>query len=132
MSPVASVSPLWWVARGMSRLLTSLAVALAFAAAGPGLPGPALFEPAATALALDASPSSPAAPTPAAPVGRPDGVRAGDPAVEWTTAATGEPVDTVALTVPVTTAQSRPVAALATPLGRVPAATAGPRAPPAG
>ncbi|MEU7618630.1 hypothetical protein AB0B27_21400 [Micromonospora rifamycinica] len=141
MSPVVPTSPLWWVARGMSRLLTSLAVALAFAAAGPGLPGPALFEPAATALTLDLSPSFSAATAQAAPVGRPDRIRAGDPQVERATAVRADradgvalavPADAVAHTVPADAGQSLPAATLATPTGRVPAAAAGPRAPPAG
>ncbi|KWV30953.1 hypothetical protein [Micromonospora rifamycinica] len=132
MSPVASVSPLWWVVRGMSRLLTSLAVALAFAAAAPGLPGPALFGPAATALSLDASRSVPAATAPAAPGGSSDILRTGDPRVDRATAVTVEPVGTVALAVPVGTTRSRSAATLARATDRVPAAAAGPRAPPAG
>ncbi|MEU1602564.1 hypothetical protein [Micromonospora matsumotoense] len=79
MLPVAPTSPLWWVARWWSRLLTGLAVAIAFAVASPALPGSALFDPGAPAVALpvDASLSFFTAGAQAAPTGRPAGIRSG-------------------------------------------------------
>ncbi|MEU7981695.1 hypothetical protein AB0B63_24585 [Micromonospora sp. NPDC049081] len=87
MLPAAPTSPLWWVARWWSRLLTGLAVAIAFAVAGPALPGPALPGPAAfgpgpaaAALPVDASLSLHAAGAPAAPTGIRSGGQEADPA----------------------------------------------------
>ncbi|MBO4163483.1 hypothetical protein [Micromonospora antibiotica] len=66
MLPAAPTSPLWWVARWWSRLLTGLAVAIAFAVAGPALSGPALSGPALSGPALSGPAlSGPALPGPA-------------------------------------------------------------------
>ncbi|WP_433232186.1 hypothetical protein ACQP2H_09590 [Micromonospora sp. CA-248260] len=148
MLPAAPTSPLWWVARWWSRLLTGLAVAIAFAVAGPSLPGPASFDPgpAAAALPVDASLSLHAAGAPAAPTGIRSGGQEADPAgiaadravavVLAVPAADRAAVvlavptaDRVDAVVPAGVARSAPPPAL--PAGRTPVATA-PRAPPAG
>ncbi|MBM7080230.1 hypothetical protein [Micromonospora humida] len=131
MFPVALTSPLWWVARGMSRLLAGLAVALAFAAAGPALSGPALFDPVPGALSADASHSFPTAVALDTPFGRGDGIRADGRGTERVDVVATDRVDAGLPAVPAGPARELPTATLPTPAGRVPAA-AGPRAPPAG
>ncbi|MFY1684117.1 hypothetical protein ACN265_21550 [Micromonospora sp. WMMD730] len=131
MFPVALTSPLWWVARGMSRLLAGLAVALAFAAAGPAPAGPALFDPVPGTLSADASHSFPAAVALDTPFGRGDGLRSADRATERVDVLASERVDAGVTAAPAGPARELPAATLVTPGGRVPAA-AGPRAPPAG
>ncbi|WP_422752501.1 hypothetical protein [Micromonospora sp. WMMD708] len=126
MFPVAPTSPLWWVARGMSRLLAGLAVALAFAAAGP-----ALFDPAPGALSADAAHSFPAAVALDTPFGRGDGIRSDDRGTGRVDVVATDRVDAGVSAVPAGAARELPAATLVTPTGRVPAA-AGPRAPPAG
>ncbi|WKU05052.1 hypothetical protein [Micromonospora sp. HUAS LYJ1] len=131
MFPVAPTSPLWWVARGMSRLLAGLAVALAFAAAGPALSGPALFDPAPTALPADTSHSFPAAVALDTPFGRGDGIRADDRGTDRVDVLATDRADAGMSAEPAGVARELPAATLVTPSGRVPA-VAGPRAPPAG
>ncbi|MEU1756921.1 hypothetical protein ABZ436_30295 [Micromonospora matsumotoense] len=153
MLPAAPTSPLWWVARWWSRLLTGLAVAIAFAVAGPALSDPG---PPAAALPVDASLSFHAAGAPAALTGSPAGIRSGDrradpagliaadrgdaaglavPAAGRGDAVFGIAVaergDAAGLAVPAGAARSVPAPPPAVPAGRTPAATA-PRAPPAG
>ncbi|MGC5022891.1 hypothetical protein [Micromonospora sp. DT47] len=63
MLPVALTSPLWWVTRWISRLLTGLAVAMALSLSGPALPddvAPAAALPLGVSLPATAGP--PAAP----------------------------------------------------------------------
>ncbi|QDY07422.1 hypothetical protein FJK98_09745 [Micromonospora sp. HM134] len=131
MFPVALTSPLWWVARGMSRLFAGLAVALAFAAAGPALSGPLLFDPAPTALSTDASHSLPAAVALDTPFGLGDGIRADDRGTGRVDVVATDRVDAGMSVAPAGAARELPAATLVTPGGRVPAAV-GPRAPPAG
>ncbi|SCF25170.1 hypothetical protein GA0070216_107247 [Micromonospora matsumotoense] len=102
MLPAAPTSPLWWVARWWSRLLTGLAVAIAFAVASPALPGSALFDPgpAAAALPVDASLSFPVAGAPAAPTGRPAGIRSGAQETDPAGAVTADRAVAVVLAVP--------------------------------
>lgn len=162
MLPAAPTSPLWWVARWWSRLLTGLAVAIAFAVAGPALSDPG---PPAAALPVDASLSFHAAGAPAALTGSPAGIRSGDRRAGATAADRADAVgladavdraDAAGLAVPaagrgdavfgVAVAEWGDAAGLAAPTGaarRVPApppavpagrtpAATAPRAPPAG
>ncbi|WP_328348679.1 hypothetical protein [Micromonospora sp. NBC_00421] len=138
MFPAAPASPLWWVARWLSRLLTGLAVAIAFAVAGPALSGSALSDPVlpdpgspAAALSIDAPVSFDAAAALSAPGGGLTGIRTGDQGVDLAGVVAADRVDAVTLTVPAGAARNVPVPPPGATAGRLPT-VAGPRAPPAG
>ncbi|MEH0983642.1 hypothetical protein [Micromonospora sp. CPCC 205556] len=145
MLPVALTSPLWWVARWSSRLVTGVAVAVALSLGGSA-PSGAVELPSTAPLPVTAAPSQfvPAVTDPAAsaavagrraagaaPTGRADTV-AGD--LTGYAAGAHDPVGRPAMPA-VADGSARPagalVAAAATFTGLAPTVT-GPRAPPAG
>ncbi|MDH6461687.1 hypothetical protein M2302_001862 [Micromonospora sp. A200] len=131
MLPVPLTSPLWWVARWSSRLLTGLALAVALSVGGPAVPdaGP-----------LSAAPSQAGAPV-LADLAVPDGSAVRAAAVPAVTLAVGNDQSEgrafVAPPAPVTSIDpvGRPAHAVTAPLlpltGQA-AGTTGPRAPPVG
>ncbi|MFI9644228.1 hypothetical protein ACIG87_29950 [Micromonospora sp. NPDC051925] len=151
MLPVALTSPLWWVARGITRLLTGLAVAIALSLAGPALSDPALpgaalpdpGPPAARPIDWSLSFGVPPVLDPAS--GNPDDVRTADRGfapvgVAPVGVVAAGRVDAAAFAAPqrsdqfpaaVDAARIVPAAPATAPAGRTPAA-AGSRAPPQG
>ncbi|MEV0806042.1 hypothetical protein [Micromonospora sp. NPDC050200] len=135
MLPVALTSPLWWVARWSSRLLTSLAVAAALSLGGPAGPDGGVLPAAATPAGAQPL-AGPAVPEVSA-------VRAaGVPSVTLPVGdapATGHalagphaaPLDPVASVDPAAR-PARPVTAPPLPLTGRSAGATGPRAPPVG
>ncbi|MEU4640475.1 hypothetical protein [Micromonospora sp. NPDC023814] len=142
MLPVALTCPLWWVARWAARLLTGLAVAVAFAVgagalpaapAQAGVPSTDTWVPPADAWA----PPAPALPVTMAPADPPVAVAdhrvvadGADPdrAAAVDRAATG-PGHPAALADPGAAAGAVTVGPAPAPVGRTPV-TAGPRGPP--
>ncbi|MER6596792.1 hypothetical protein ABT214_34065 [Micromonospora purpureochromogenes] len=135
MLPVALTSPLWWVARWSSRLLTGLALAVALSLGGPAVPdaGP-----------LSAAPSQAGAPV-LADLAVPDGSAVRAAAVPAVTLAVGNDqsegrafvAPPAAPPAPVTSIDplgrlAHPVTAPPLPLTGQAAGTTGPRAPPVG
>lgn len=135
MLPVALTSPLWWVARWSSRLLTGLALAVALSVGGPAVPD---------AGTLPAAPSPAGAPV-LADLAVPDGSAARAAAVPAVTLAVGDvqsagrafvappaaPLDPVA-SIDRVGRPTQPVTAPPLPLTGQAAGATGPRAPPVG
>ncbi|MFC8620416.1 hypothetical protein ACFT9M_28905 [Micromonospora purpureochromogenes] len=135
MLPVALTSPLWWVARWSSRLLTGLALAVALSFSGPAAPD---------AGALPAAPSPAGAPV-LADLAVPDGSALRAAAVPAVTLAVGDAqsagrafvAPAVAPLAPVTSIDpvgrsAHPLTAPPLPLTGLAAGATGPRAPPVG
>ncbi|MGN9805785.1 hypothetical protein [Micromonospora sp. L32] len=135
MLPVALTSPLWWVARWSSRLLTGLALAVALSLGGPAVPD---------AGALTAAPSPAGAPI-LVDLAVPDGFAVRAAAVPAVALAAGDAqsegrafvAPPAAPLAPVTSIDpvgrpAHPVTSPPLPLTGLAAAATGPRAPPLG
>ncbi|MEH1058823.1 hypothetical protein V6U89_26880 [Micromonospora sp. CPCC 206171] len=135
MLPVALTSPLWWVARWSSRLLTGLALAVALSVGGPAVPDvgtlPAAPSPAGAPILADlAVPDGSAvraAAVPAVTLAGGDAPSAGRAFV----APPAAPLDPVTSIDPAGR-PAHPVTAPPLPLTGLAAGATGPRAPPVG